>query len=139
MGRFKFCPACGAAAPLVRETRRMKYRYKGETLAVRQPGDWCRACGEAVLNHADVQATEDKLNAWRQRINKEIAVMIKRVRKELGLTQEEMAEIVGGGKKAFAKYESGTVVPSEAMIRLIRLLGKRPELLMDLRSMKKAA
>lgn len=139
MSKFRSCPACGADRPLVRETRKATYRYKGTSIEIPQDGEWCQVCGEGILSHRDIRANERRLVEWRDRVDREIAPFVKKVRKKLGLTQEEMAAIVGGGKKAFAKYESGTVVPSEAMVNLIRLLDKHPKLLADLRPARRAA
>lgn len=50
------CPACGKG-PLKRETRRIPLTYRGTTIEVDQPGDWCPACGEGVLSAADMAAT----------------------------------------------------------------------------------
>ena len=41
-----------------RETRRVPLTYRGATLEVDQPGDWCPACGEGVLSAADMAATD---------------------------------------------------------------------------------
>lgn len=41
------CPVCGKGQ-LKRETRSMPFSYRGVTLHVDQPGDWCEACGEGV-------------------------------------------------------------------------------------------
>lgn len=44
------CPACGAA-DLVHDTRNIPYTYKGESTTIPVvTGDYCPACGEAVLN-----------------------------------------------------------------------------------------
>ncbi len=137
--RFNFCPACGADKPLVRETRKIEYRYKGETLTIAQPGAWCTACGEGVLDREDAQVAEKRLVEWRSKVNRRIAMMIMETRRKLGLSQEEMATLVGGGPKAFAKYETGAVIPSEGMINLVRLLDTHPELLHELRQKKIAA
>ena len=51
---------------------------------------------------------------------------IKNVRKKLNLTQEEMAEILGGGLKSFARYESGKVCQSRGMDNLLRILDSYP-------------
>ncbi len=136
--RFDFCPACGADKPLVRETRKIEYRYKGESMTIAQPGVWCTICGEGVLDREDAQVAEKRLVEWRSKVNRRIAMMIKQTRRKLGLSQGEMAALAGGGKKAFAKYETGAVVPSEAMINLVRLLDTHPELLRELRREKVA-
>lgn len=46
---------------------------------------------------------------------------IARVREQLGLKQREAASLFGGGPNAFNKYESGEVLQSFAMDRLLRL------------------
>lgn len=46
---------------------------------------------------------------------------IQRIRNYFGLTQREAATLFGGGFNAFNKYESGEVLQSAAMDRLLRL------------------
>ena len=51
------CPSCGKAN-LVRRTRDMPYTYKGEsTTILAVTGDYCPACGEAVLDLAESART----------------------------------------------------------------------------------
>ena len=45
---------------------------------------------------------------------------IKGIREALHLTQSQAAEIFGGGKNAFTKYENGDVTQSSALDKLIR-------------------
>ncbi len=51
---------------------------------------------------------------------------IRVVRESLGLTQREAGELIGGGPNAFAKYETGTVAPSAAIVNLLLLLKADP-------------
>jgi HTH-type transcriptional regulator/antitoxin MqsA len=54
----------------------------------------------------------------------------------LQLTQSEAGNIVGGGPRAFQKYEKGVVPPSDAAIGLLEILNDDPskiELLKKLR------
>jgi len=37
---------------------------------------------------------------------------IRRIRETLGLSQAEAGEILGGGPRAFTKYENGTIKPA---------------------------
>ena len=46
---------------------------------------------------------------------------IREIREQLGLSQAEAGELLGGGPRAFTKYERGTVKPSASIIRLLRL------------------
>jgi HTH-type transcriptional regulator/antitoxin MqsA len=54
-------------------------------------------------------------------------LVVRAIRERCGLSQREAAEVFGGGVKAFEKYESGQVVPSSSMTRLLLLAAKRPE------------
>jgi len=60
------CPLCGEAA-LRREMRKVAYTYKGVVVEVDQPGQWCGACGEAVLSSEDLAATRKPLHDARAR------------------------------------------------------------------------
>lgn len=48
---------------------------------------------------------------------------IRHIRESLGLTQIEAGELLGGGVRAFQKYESGTVTPAAPTLSLLRILG----------------
>ena len=67
------------------------------------------------------------------------AAHVRKVRKQLNLTQEEAGRIIGGGRRAFQKYESGTTPPSEAAVGLIELLHRHPEDVEFLKSLRSAA
>ena len=51
---------------------------------------------------------------------------IRAIRQSLGLTQAEAGEILGGGPRAFTKYEAGTVKPAASVVNLLRLLEAKP-------------
>ena len=57
---------------------------------------------------------------------------VRAIRKGLGLTQVEAGELLGGGPRAFTKYEAGTVKPAAAVINLLRLLEADPAALATL-------
>lgn len=58
---------------------------------------------------------------------------IRDIRTALGLSQQEAALLFGGGANAFSKYERGDVSQSIAMDRLLRMVGRHPQLLQELR------
>ena len=64
------------------------------------------------------------------------AARVKAVRKKLRLTQEEAGRIIGGGRRAFQKYESGTTPPCDAAAGLLEILDRHPEELETLRSIR---
>lgn len=56
------------------------------------------------------------------------------VRKKLRLDQREAAEIFGGGVNAFSRYETGKTKPPLALVKLLKLLDRHPELLEEVRA-----
>ena len=130
------CPSC-AAADLVHDTRDMPYIYKGETttnLAVR--GDFCPACGEAVLDVAESTRTSAEMLEFNKQVNASIVDpgFIASVRKKLALDQREAAEIFGGGVNAFSRYENGKTKPPLALLKLLKVLDRHPDLLNEIRT-----
>ena len=51
---------------------------------------------------------------------------IRAIREGLGLTQVQAGQLIGGGPRAFTKYESGIAKPSAALVRLLRVLDADP-------------
>ena len=60
--------------------------------------------------------------------------LVVRVRKKLALDQREAAEIFGGGVNAFSRYENGKTRPPVALVKLLRVLDKHPDLLAEVKA-----
>ena len=130
------CPSCGAAK-LVRDRREMSYTYKGETTSIADvSGDYCPACGEAVLDMAESARTSAAMLEFNKQVNASIVDpdFIAMVRKKLALDQREAAEIFGGGVNAFSRYENGKTKPPLALVKLLKLLDRHPDLLGEVRA-----
>ena len=85
------CPNCGAAK-LVHDTRDMPYTYKGEeTTIAAVTGDYCPACGEAVLDMGESVRTSTLMLEFNKQVNAAIVdpSFIVGVRKKLHLDQRE--------------------------------------------------
>lgn len=129
------CPTCGAVA-LVHDTRDMPYTYKGESTVIPAvTGDFCPACGEAVLDIAEATRTGSLMLEFNKQVNASIVdpAFITSVRKKLALDQREAAEIFGGGVNAFSRYENGKTKPPLALVKLLKVLDRHPELLDEVR------
>ena len=61
---------------------------------------------------------------------------IRAIREHLGLTQIEAGELIGGGPRAFTKYEAGTVKPAAAVVNLLRLLESNPAMVAKIKGDK---
>lgn len=131
------CPSC-AVAELMRDTRDMPYAYKGEsTIIAAVTGDFCPACGDSVLDVAESTRASEAMLAFNKQVNAAIVDpgFIASVRKKLALDQREAAEIFGGGVNAFSRYENGKTKPSLALVKLLKVLDRHPDLLNEIRTM----
>lgn len=129
------CPVCGAAS-LVPDTRDLPYTYKGETTSIPAvAGDWCPACGESMLGAAESARVSAAMLGFNRQVNAGLVDpdFIACVRKKLALDQREAAEIFGGGVNAFSRYENGKTKPPLALIKLLKVLDRHPELLEEIR------
>lgn len=130
------CPACGAAK-LVRDTRDLSHTYKGETTTIPDvTGQFCPACDESVLDAKESARVSAAMLDFNKQVNASIVdpAFIASVRKKLALDQREAAEIFGGGVNAFSRYENGKTKPPLALVKLLRVLDRHPELLGEIRS-----
>jgi HTH-type transcriptional regulator/antitoxin MqsA len=121
---------------MVRATRRDTVEYKGHSVEIDQPGLWCTACDEAIFEGDELAVGSRALAAIKAEIENLLPpAEVKRIRTKLGLGVREAGRLLGGGEFAFQKYERGTVVVSEPMANLLRLLDKHP---IGLRTLRKA-
>lgn len=130
------CPSC-AAAKLVHDTRDLPYTYKNESTTIPAvTGDFCLACGEAVLDAGESARVSAAMLGFNKQVNASIVDpnFIANVRKKLALDQREAAEIFGGGVNAFSRYENGKTKPPLALVKLLKLLDRHPELLNEVRT-----
>ena len=129
------CPSCGAAK-LVHDTRDVPYTYKGEaTILPQVTGDFCPACGESILDAAESRRTMNLMLGFNKQVNGSTVdpEFIVSVRKKLDLDQREAGEIFGGGVNAFSRYENGKTKPSLALVKLLKVLDRHPDLLQEVR------
>lgn len=129
------CPLC-AAAELVHDTRDLPYTYKGETTLIPAvTGDFCPACGEVILDATESSRTSAAMLDFNKQVNASIVdpSFIASVRKKLALDQREAGEIFGGGVNAFSRYENGKTKPPLALVKLLKVLDRHPDLLNEVR------
>jgi HTH-type transcriptional regulator/antitoxin MqsA len=121
--------------PLRRGVKRMTIHVAGHAFTYDQPGWWASFDDP---NDTEGQLVDDD-NIIRRAANREARARAKRatsvtplviraIREKCGLSQAEAGRVFGGGPKAFEKYETGEVVPSGSMMRLLLLAAQRPDL-----------
>ncbi len=130
------CPVCGATE-LIHDTRDLSYTYKGETTLIPSvTGDFCPACGEVVLNREHGNRYSESVGLFQRQVNSAFVDpdFIARVRRKLDLDQRQAAELFGGGVNAFSRYENGKAKPPLALVKLLKVLDRHPDLLNEVRT-----
>ncbi len=132
------CPETGA--PMRRDVRPMTLTYKGESITFDMPGWYCDQSEESIHIGEDMKISDRMLNRLKARSEGLLEPEeIRRIRKKLRLTQEAAGLVIGGGPRAFQKYESGDLLPSRAISSALVLLDHDPKALTVLRGRQNKA
>lgn len=117
-------------AELIRDVRLLTITYEGHTLTFSMPGWYPKDNDEGTYTDEDMKVYDKALNQLKAEAEHLLQPgEIRAIRKKLKLTQVQAGTILGGGKKAFQKYESGEILPSRAISNLLRILEAQPGLL----------
>lgn len=134
-GSKKTCPSCAGAMKY--EARKDRVTYKGHTKSFESTGWWCTSCDEAIFEGAELEKAEKAFIELRAEVEQVLLpAEIAKIRTRLKLSQREAGKILGGGPRAFQKYEAGTVPVSAPMNNLLLLLGKDPQRLGELQRLQ---
>ncbi len=110
-----------------RGVRPMTLEYKGVSIVLDMPGWYCLESDESIHTGEDMKISDRALNRLKsQREGLPMPEDIKSIRTKLGLTQEQAGELIGGGPRAFQKYETGDLAPSRAVGSALALLDRDP-------------
>lgn len=122
------CPTTGT--PMVRGIKQLTLRYKGESITFEMPGWYCETSEEGIHSGEDMKVSDRVLNRLKARVEGLLEPEeIRRIRKRLRLSQSAAGELIGGGPRAFQKYESGDLLPSRAISSALVLLDHQPNAL----------
>ncbi len=132
------CPETGT--PMYRGVRPMTLTYKEKSITFDMPGWYCDQSEESIHTGEDMKVSDRMLNLLKARSEGLLEPEeIRRIRKKLHLSQEAAGILIGGGPRAFQKYESGSLLPSRAVSSALVLLDHDPEALSVLKAHGKAA
>ena len=130
--------SCETGEELHRDVRPLTLSYRGESITVDMPG-WYSVDGE-ISEHSqeDMKVSDHALNIMKARVEGlPLPAEIRSIRKKFQLTQEQAGTILGGGARAFQKYESGEILPSRTMANLLLILQEYPQGIETLRARRK--
>lgn len=118
-------PETGAL--LHRDVRPLTLTYKGESITFDMPGWYGVQPNEGVFEPDDMKISDRALNRLKARAEGLLGPEeIRRIRKKLHLSQESAGALIGGGPRAFQKYETGELLPSRAISSALALLDHDP-------------
>jgi HTH-type transcriptional regulator/antitoxin MqsA len=125
------CPECGGR--MVYERHDDVLEYRGRKRTIKTLGWWCTKCGEGILTGEPLVRHEKAYLRLKAEVDGVLGPQqVALVRERLGLSQRRAGELLGGGPRAFQKYESGKQAVSVPMSHLLRLLAKEPSRLKEL-------
>ena len=120
------CPKTGA--PMHRSVRPITLTYKEESITFDMPGWYCDESDESIHTDKDMKVSDRMLNRLKAKSEGLLEPEeIRHIRKKLRLSQEAAGLLVGGGPRAFQKYESGDLLPSRAVSSALVLLDHDPK------------
>jgi HTH-type transcriptional regulator/antitoxin MqsA len=106
----------------------MTLTYKGEGISFTMPGWYCDSSDESIHTGQDMKVSDRMLNRLKARAEGLLEPEeVRRIRKKLGISQAEAGQMIGGGPRAFQKYESGDLLPSRAISSALVLLDRDPK------------
>jgi HTH-type transcriptional regulator / antitoxin MqsA len=125
------CPTCGFHT--------LEYLSFDETIGAAEnaitvhglKGHVCPSCGDAVLDKASYDRLTSVQASW---VKQQKENEVQRLRKQLNLTQIELAEALGIGALAVSRYERGVSTPKGIYLKVMRVVAKHPELIAEFRA-----
>jgi len=127
------CPICGAATL---EKRSGNFKFKppdnipgGAIIVTEALWMECTTCNELIIPPALNKALDDEARARRGLLTPQ---EIKEVRVQTGLSQEDMAQLIGIGAKTYTRWESGRSIQNKSNDNLIRLVQRNAGLFAQL-------
>lgn len=95
----------------------------------------CDHCGADPVFADQARRNHCKINDARRLADGMLSgAQIRSIRTNLGMTQSEAGELIGGGPMAFSKYERGEIIQSAVMDNFLRVLAIYPFIVDTLRA-----
>jgi HTH-type transcriptional regulator / antitoxin MqsA len=127
------CPSCDQAK-MVKRTQDEKLSFGGQSMTLHDmKGEFCPKCDEGVWDAESYRRHAEAQAALLKAVKGDLSADIRRIRKNLKLTQAELSEAFGVGKLAFSRYERGKTQPPAPLIKLLKLVERHPDLMNEIR------
>ncbi|CAJ9446041.1 type II toxin-antitoxin system MqsA family antitoxin [Burkholderia thailandensis] len=129
--KHRNCANCGTRNGMTRfENESFTIQHETFSAQVHGLSGWrCKACDEVEFDPQSAMRYAEAGDALVLQAREHTQHEIRRIRKKLHLSQVQAARLTGGGHNAFSRYESGDATPVAAVVNLLKLLDRQPELL----------
>ncbi len=130
------CNACGEGT-LHQHTESNSVLINGKTLDVPLQYSACDHCGSELTDAEQARANKRAMvAAEKQAFDMLPGTAIREFRKQHQISQADAAQLFGGGKVGFSRYENDDIVQSQSMDSLLRLCMEQPPTLIRLARMR---
>lgn len=130
------CLACGEGT-LHPSTEENAIDINGQTISVPLQYSTCDHCGADLTNADQARANKRAMvAAEKQAFGLLAGTAIREFRKLHQISQADAAQLFGGGKVGFSRYENDDIVQSQSMDSLLRLCMQQPTTLIRLARMR---
>jgi len=129
MENYPTCAMCGNSHLRVHESHN-EVTIDGTQVRVPLRSHVCETCGSIETLDEDLRTNARAVRgATKQHRGLLTGPQVRDLRKRLGISQDVASKVFGGGPVAFSKYENDEIVQSDAMDRLLWIVGECPSLL----------
>lgn len=120
------CDNCESTETYVKDYLH-KYSFKGQDIEFVLKRRFCKKCYSLVYDsELDNKAREEAIKLYNEMYGIP-GDRIKRLRKDLNLSQELFSRIIGCAKKTLISYELGTSIPNDIYAIIINSIVAKPE------------
>ena len=119
------CDNCGSTDTYVRKYD-FNFEKNGFEIKINSDGRFCKKCECSVYDrYLDNEMLKKAIYLY----NKEYGISddIKKIRNEIGLSLDELSNIIGCAKKTLISYEKGESIPNDTYMIIIKTILDNPE------------
>ena len=123
------CPIYGSGTIKV-ERKPEIFEYKGQSLTLELTVYSCNVFGEEFFDNEEMKKHQKTIKDFQRRVDGLLtSEKIKQIKEKYGLSQWELARILGIAEKSIAKYEADFVTQSKTINNLLHVIGEFPKVL----------
>lgn len=133
------CPICGSSKSVALRKGRFEATYNKLPITLEGVESYyCESCKEEFFTGEQEREISQRVKeVARKQLGALSPEKILAIRKKLRLSQEDLEDLLVLGDKVVTRWETGKVVPGRATDFLLRLLDRKPELLDELRAIRR--